>query len=134
MQIQLEKINPLRFFSAKSAVRPSRRRTQRVKSCSLLKYVPSIEGSQEMLTNVTNLSEAGLRFSSASELKTGSVLNMQINFPETEKQVPATGQVVWQKQIRGYQDAYRIGVAFLGLAAEDLKLIRGFVQKTSLLN
>lgn len=87
-----------------------------------------------MLTNVTNLSETGLRFSCASQIKPESVLSLVINFPETEKQVPVVAKVAWLGKVHGHGLVYRIGVEFLSIALEDRQLIRNFVQKAALSN
>ena len=134
MGIQLSSLSPLRLFGRKPVAASNRRNARRVRASNLLKCLRSDDAPEEMLTNVTNISETGLRFSSASGIKPESVLNLVINFPEMEKQVPVVARVAWQGQVRGHGLAYRIGGEFLNIALENRQLIRDFVKKVAVLS
>lgn len=132
MGIQLSKLSPFKFFASKVVPSAERRNARRVRASNLLKCLRSDDSPEEMITNVTNISETGLRFSSAREFKSGSVLKLVINFPEAEKQVPVVVRVAWLGRVRADALAYRVGVEFLTIAMEDRQIIRNFVQKAVL--
>lgn len=118
----------VRSFFPKPVYHPSRRTAPRVKAFNLLKCLRSDDVPQEMITNVSNLSETGLQFFSTSAIKPGSFLNMLINMGTQEKRIPVTARVAWRGRIHGQQGVYRIGVSFLSMASEDRQCIRQFVR------
>ncbi len=126
----LQKIRIRRLSSApgKSVYQPNRRNAPRAKSRNLMKCLRSDDTPKEFVANLCNLSETGLQFFSGYKIQPGSLLKIALNLAEKEKVISVVGKAAWLTRMRGQQDVYRVGVAFLSLAEEDREHLRSFVK------
>ncbi|OGW69302.1 MAG: hypothetical protein A2036_00595 [Omnitrophica bacterium GWA2_50_21] len=90
-------------FDAYMSVRYKANEPQRVTGISLSK----------------DLSREGLKITSNEALRTGTVLNLEIDIPDDPKPVYSTAEVMWSKKIDGEQRNFEHGVRFLMMDPVD---------------
>ena len=105
----------------------NKRAFPRAHSRNLVKCTKADE-NMDHLSNLIDLSETGMRFSSSSKPRIGSVIQMLINLAEESRQVTVLGQVAWVKAIAGSSKGFHVGVSFLQMSHEDRELVSQFVK------
>ena len=85
----------------------------------------AVVGSSETLTSMTrNVSGAGIGFFTKNRLVPGTVLNLEVKFPQRPQPVRLTGEVMWSGPLLlfGQDDAphaYETGVRILQISPDD---------------
>lgn len=105
----------------------NKRAFPRAHSRNLVKCTKA-EESMDHISNLIDISETGMRFSSSTKPRTGSVIQMLVNLAEESRQVTVLGQVAWVRAIPGSSKGFHVGVSFLQMSHEDRELVAQFVK------
>ena len=92
------------------------RKFPRLRSYCLINYSKRIGGKTEpakQVSNIRDISQTGLQFTTYEPLKKGDALDVKINLPDSEEPISALARVMWTKKLKGQDDAFRVGVFFL---------------------
>ncbi len=127
--IKKVRIKPLNFLKPKSVYKPNRRNAPRANARNLMKCLRGDDVPKEFVANLTNLSETGIQFTSGYLIQKGALLKIMLNVPEKHRVISALGKCAWVAKVRGHQGVYRIGAAFITLAAEDRESLRELVKE-----
>ena len=78
-----------------------------------------------------NIAAGGICIIAYEQLKTGSVLELNINIAEINRTVKAKGKVIWNSEFTVGQDQprYDVGVEFVEISDSDRQLISQYVFK-----
>src|SRR3989338_8904307 len=116
------------FLEKHAAPKPemTKRRYPRLKTKNLMKYGNYPEPSDWHISNLLDLSEAGLKFVSDTRLGVGRMLEIKVLVDSTNRQIPATGKVAWMRSRE--RGTYYVGVSLIELKQEDRDLIRQLIQ------
>jgi len=114
-------------FGAKKSFQ---RREPRVKSTHLLRVAPS-QNVKPVVCNLVDLSAHGVCFRWNRGFKPGALLNIVINLPEEDCQIPATIKVVWRATF-GFWGGYRMGARIVSIAEPHREKIQHFVTSNPL--
>jgi c-di-GMP-binding flagellar brake protein YcgR len=96
----------------------------------LVKYkIPGMLG-EPYVSNLSDLSEGGLRFWSDKGLPEGSLLQTSVLLAPADREIRALGRVVRVRPARGGHFDY-VAVSFLELSQDDQSAIRDFVEYIS---
>ncbi len=105
-----------------------RRRYLRLKVYHLVKYrVISDRPSRYLLASIKDIGAGGICLSTQEPLPVSTNLELQINFPDTEKPIFTLGRTVWVKKI-AKMNSYDIGVEFISIEASMRQLIDYYVR------
>jgi hypothetical protein len=87
------------------------------------------------LTNLMDVSESGVQFSSKHKFKKKSVLQLTINFPEMRRDINVMARVVWTRGLvskHHSNSGHRIGATFINILPEDRQVLSRYVNKAHL--
>ena len=106
----------------------NKRSVPRARTRNLVKSQPTDYSSSQHLSNLVDISAAGLRFVARTKLKTGTHLQLVINLAEKNIQVPLVGQVVWTRSIEGHASGYYVGISIVQINEEDRRHLQEIVE------
>ncbi len=66
-----------------------------------------------------DLSRNGLKLSSATPLKDGALVDLEIHIPDDPRPIRTTGKIAWSKPSKGAGDGFEHGVCFLMIDPVD---------------
>ena len=106
------------------------RKFPRITSFHLIRSEGLETPSESQVSNLVELSEGGLQFTSSRTLEPSDKLRITINLRESGRDISVIGKVVWVRPVvdQGKITLFRVGVSFTEISEEDLKLIRKFVK------
>ena len=109
---------------AKKAENPDdRRRANRVNARFLVKMTDLAKPGREILTNIYDLSETGVRVVCHAKLPLQTMLRILLNVPDRGLTLPLKGKVVWISPIKGQKGAFFAGVQFVEMSEADRQLL-----------
>lgn len=111
----------------------NRRKYHRLRSYCLIRYnkvadAPRPGADQAKTTNVRNISEGGLMFTSYEQLPVDSTVKVTINFPGREEPVETVAKVTRCVKASETEEVYHVGVLFLDISEEDRTQIHSHVE------
>ncbi|MBN3039794.1 MAG: PilZ domain-containing protein, partial [Candidatus Omnitrophica bacterium] len=91
----------------------------------------SAGSSQEIQTDnfsvSSNISAGGLAFVAAEDLKTNSLLDLQIDLPDKKEPIRCLSKVIWTKKID--DEHFDIGICFLDLTGGERSRLNKYVTE-----
>ena len=100
----------------------------RLPARNLIKIKHAGGGEIEKLSNISDISEGGLRIVCHDRLPIGTELDIQVNVPEKQTVLNLNGKVVWVKEMKNQKGAFFAGVAFTGIKESDRNMVRELIQ------
>ena len=96
---------------------------------SVIKNIKKIRANKTTLSLVKNLSGGGVRLQVKDDLRTGDLLDVEIQIPHLEDPVHAVAEVVWFSHLKNPDRQTReVGIRFRDIDAKDLHRILEFVH------
>lgn len=96
-----------------------RRKFKRFDAYMSVKFQSSEENTLKGISLSKDLSRDGLKINSNSNMKVGSLLNLEIDIPDDPKPVKTTGKVVWSRPSEDRNEGFDQGVRFLMMDPVD---------------
>ncbi len=114
----------------KNTSEDNKRKYHRLRSYCLVRYnkVANSKGGDDKTTNVRNISEGGLMFTSYEYLPVNSTVKITVNFPGREEPVETVAKVMRCVKASETEEVYHIGVLFLDISAQDRDQIHSHVE------
>jgi len=100
----------------------------RLKAFNLIKFTLSDGTHYESISNIINISETGLQFTTYEQLAPGQPLRMLISIPHANKEVPIKANLVWIRKDKVRKGIFLAGVRFEKIEDSHRELIREMIQ------
>lgn len=106
-----------------------KRRYPRVKAYNTLKQIGYDIDNFPMITQITDISEGGIQFTSQQTFHADDILQLVLEIAEKDQEVFFLGKIAWSRQDREQKDIFRIGLSFLEMAQSDRLIVRNYVRE-----
>ncbi|KKT90055.1 MAG: hypothetical protein UW91_C0065G0002 [Parcubacteria group bacterium GW2011_GWF2_45_11] len=108
----------------------NKRQYERLRSYCLIRYnkMADAKPGSEKTTNVKNISEGGLMFTSYEYLPVDSTIKIMINFPGREEPVETVAKVKRCIKASESEEVYHVGILFLDITDPDRQQIHAHVE------
>ena len=114
-----------------------RRRYPRVPSHNLVKVIRANGRRENLIYNLTDVSETGFQFAGLSRFQSGICLQIVVNIREFNRQIPMDARIVWSQPITAkvvwgeYGERSRLhqaGAEIVEISEADRYALRGFIH------
>ena len=106
-----------------------KRRYPRVKAYNTLKQIGYDIDNFPMITQITDISEGGIQFTSQQPFHADDILQLVLEIAEKDQEVFFLGKIAWSRQDREQKDVFRTGLSFLEMAQSDRLIVRDYVRE-----
>ena len=117
------------MMNAKKTI-PEKRKYPRFKSYNVIRVVgPGVREIQRE-SALVNMSEGGLLFYSAEEVKADTTIQIHIEIPDFHSSITVGAKVTWVQLAMEQANCYFVGAKFVDLREADKELIRQLRDKS----
>lgn len=95
-----------------------RRKFKRFDAYMSVKFT-SEQGTDRGISLSKDLSRDGIKMNSSNDMKTGSLVDIEINIPDDPKPVRTTGKVMWSRPSKEGDQGFDQGIRFLMMDPVD---------------
>ncbi len=96
-----------------------RRKFKRFDAYMSVKYQAPQQTDVKGISLSRDLSREGIKMNTNTDLKEGTLLDLEINIPDDPKPVHTSGKIVWSRPSEGQEQGYDQGVRFLMMDPVD---------------
>ncbi|MFZ5801699.1 MAG: PilZ domain-containing protein [Candidatus Omnitrophota bacterium] len=96
-----------------------RRKFKRFDAFMSVRYKSSEDDAAKGISLSRDLSRDGLKMNSTTDVRTGTLLDLEIDIPDDPKPVKTTGKVMWSRVSEGKNQGYDQGVRFVMMDPVD---------------
>lgn len=96
-----------------------RRKFKRFDAYMSVKYQGAQQTDVKGISLSRDLSREGIKMNTNTDLKEGTLLDLEINIPDDPKPVHTSGKIVWSRPSEGQEQGYDQGVRFLMMDPVD---------------
>ena len=97
-----------------------RRKFKRFDAYMSVKYqFPETSGEARAISLSKDLSREGLKLNATSNLKEGTLVDLEINIPDDPKPVHTTAKVMWSREAEGNHQGFDSGLRFVMMDPVD---------------
>lgn len=109
----------------------NRRKYHRLRSYCLVRYskMAAAKPGEGKTTNVRNISEGGLMFTSYEPLPVDSTIKVMVNFPGRPEPVETVAKVMRCIKASDTEEVYHVGVLFLDISEQDRTQIHSHIER-----
>ncbi len=117
-----------RRFSYFFRFKPNRRQFPRARARNLIKELNGPASSNPSIYNLVDISEGGLKMTSAEPVTRGRTVRLAINLAHSDRQIFTSGEVVWSRPVRSKRVFCQAGVNFHSMTNDDRAFIKNYVE------
>jgi c-di-GMP-binding flagellar brake protein YcgR len=96
-----------------------RRKFKRFDAYMSVKYQAAQQAEMKGISLSRDLSREGIKMNTQTDLREGTLLDLEINIPDDPKPVHTAGEIVWSRPSDGQEQGYDQGVRFLMMDPVD---------------